>query len=125
IEFLDDLEQRAFQYFWENSGPKTGLTLDRAHTDGGTYPNTSQNYNVASIAATGFALTSYCIAAEHNWTSSSDLIERTKTTLNFFANRAFHKEGWFYHWLDSETGERRWDSEVSSIDTALLLGGVL
>ena len=46
-------------------------------------------------------------------------------TLRFFANQAFQEHGWFYHWLDTKTGERRWKSEVSSIDTALLLAGVL
>ena len=48
-----------------------------------------------------------------------------RNTLRFFADRAFHKSGWFYHWIDAKTGERRWNSEVSSIDTALLLAGVL
>jgi hypothetical protein len=50
---------------------------------------------------------------------------RVRTTLRFFASRAFHKNGWFYHWIDARTGERRWQSEVSSIDTALLVAGVL
>jgi hypothetical protein len=80
---------------------------------------------VASIAATGFALTSYCIADERKWISPAEARTRTRRTLDFFANRAFHKNGWFYHWLDQKTGERRWRSEASSIDTALLLGGVL
>jgi hypothetical protein len=81
--------------------------------------------NVASIAATGFGLTSLCIAAERNWISRTEAIERTRNTLRFFDARAFQQRGWFYHWLDAKTGERRWNSEVSSIDTALLLAGVL
>jgi hypothetical protein len=70
-------------------------------------------------------LSGYCIAADRGWITEQQAKERTRSTLDFFANRAFHKNGWFYHWLDFETGERRWNSEISSIDTALLLGGVL
>jgi hypothetical protein len=81
--------------------------------------------NVASIAATGFGLTSICIAAERRWINAKEARQRVRTTLRFFANVAFHKNGWFYHWIDAKTGERRWNSEVSSIDTALLLAGVL
>jgi hypothetical protein len=116
-EFLEDLEKRAFQYFWDHSGEKTGLTLDRAQTTGQAAANGTANHNVASIAATGFALTSYCIAAERNWISTAEAKNRTQITLKFFADRAFHIAGWFFHWLDSETGERRWQSEISSIDT--------
>jgi hypothetical protein len=123
--FLEDLEKRAFRFFWEQSNSETGLTADRARADGSPYQRTEAHYNVASIAATGFALTSYCIAAERNWTPRREVKDRARITLAFFADRAFHKNGWFYHWMDAETGERRWNSEVSSIDTALLLGGVL
>ena len=123
--FLEDLEKRSFQYFWDNTNPKNGLTLDRVGTDGKRRPPEYNGYNVASIAASGFALSGYCIAADRGWITPQQAKERTRGTLDFFANRAFHKNGWFYHWLDYETGERRWDSEVSSIDTALLLGGVL
>jgi putative addiction module component (TIGR02574 family) len=90
-----------------------GSTLDENHR------------NVASIAATGFGLTGLCIAADRNWINRNQAQERTRNTLRFFANKAFHQRGWFYHWLDAKTGERRWNSEVSSIDTALLLAGVL
>lgn len=123
--FLEDLSRRSFFYFWENSDPKTGLTLDRARTDGSGLPKNHPSYNVASSAATGFALTSYCIAADRKWMSADELKARTQTTLDYFVNRTFHKNGWFYHWLDRETGERRWNGEISSIDTALVLGGVL
>ncbi|HEU5132088.1 MAG TPA: glucoamylase family protein, partial [Pyrinomonadaceae bacterium] len=74
---------------------------------------------------TGFGLTSLCIAADRGWVTKSEALERTRNTLRFFDTRAFHQRGWFYHWLDAKTGERRWTSEVSSIDTALLLAGVL
>ena len=123
--FLEDLERRAFQFFWEHSDVNTGLTLDRARTNGDAPKAGEDHFQVASIAATGFALTSYCVAAERNWVTSEQAKTRTRNTLDFFANRAFHKNGWFYHWLDQKTGARRWRGEVSSIDTALLLGGVL
>jgi hypothetical protein len=90
--FLADLEKRAFLYFWEHSDEKTGLTLDRARTTGEPLSPNTNNYNVASIAATGFALTSYCIAAKRKWATLFELKKRTKTTLDFFANRAFHKK---------------------------------
>jgi hypothetical protein len=80
---------------------------------------------VASIAATGFGLTSLCVAADRGWISKPEALERTRNTLRFFDSRAFNQRGWFYHWMDTKTGERRWNSEVSSIDTALLLAGAL
>lgn len=123
--FLEELERRAFQFFWEHSDADTGLTLDRARTNGDAPKPGEDHFQVASIASTGFALTSYCVAAERGWITPDEARERTRHTLDFFANRAFEKNGWFYHWLDQRTGERRWRSEVSSIDTALLLGGVL
>jgi len=101
------------------------LTLDRARTNGDAPKQGEDHYKIASIAATGFALSGYCIAADRKWVTPAQAKERTRTTLDFFANRAVHKNGWFYHWMDAETGERRWQSEISSIDTALLLGGVL
>jgi hypothetical protein len=121
--FLDDLQKRSFDYFWEQADPQTGLVPDRARIDGSSLPASHQN--VASIAATGFGLTSLCIAADRNWIDKPQARERTRNTLRFFDAHAYQQRGWFYHWLDSKTGERRWNSEVSSIDTALLLAGVL
>jgi len=88
-------------------------------------PLDEDHRNVASIAATGFGLTALCIAAERDWITATQARERVRNTLRFFGNQAFQEHGWFYHWLDTKSGERRWASEVSSIDTALLLGGVL
>ncbi|MBA2705133.1 MAG: hypothetical protein H0U60_14945 [Blastocatellia bacterium] len=122
-QFLADLQHRSFNYFWEQADPQTGLVPDRARMDGSDLDENHRN--VASIAATGFGLTALCIAAEHGWVTKDQARERTLSTLRFFADRAFEKHGWFYHWLDTKTGERRWNSEVSSIDTALLLAGVL
>ena len=121
--FLEDLEHRSFQYFWEQADPNTGLVADRARMDGS--PLDENHHNVGSIASTGFGLTALCIAADRGWIERAKAIERTRNTLSFFADHAYQQHGWFYHWLDIKTGERRWNSEVSSIDTALLLAGVL
>lgn len=124
-EFLEDLSKRSFMYLWEQSNPKNGLTLDRARTDGTRHPATHPSHNIASVGASGFTLTGLCIAAERGWVTKAEAKERARVSLDFLANRAPHKNGWFYHWMDFETGERRWNSEASSIDTALALGGVL
>lgn len=120
---LEDLSRRAVRYFWEQADPTTGLVLDRARIDG--TPSDENHRALASIAATGFGLTALCIAAEHKWMTTNEARARVHATLNFFAERAVNVHGWFYHWMDAATGERRWKSEVSSIDTALLLAGVL
>ncbi len=123
--FLEDLQRKTFQFFWDHSSPKTGLTLDRSCTDGTPPPPGETHHKVASIASTGFALSGYCLAAARGWVTSEQARTRTRNTLDFFANRQEHKNGWFYHFVDQDTGARRWQSEISSIDTALLLGGVL
>ncbi|MGH8247038.1 MAG: glucoamylase family protein, partial [Gammaproteobacteria bacterium] len=121
--FLEDLSRRSSRFFWEQADPNTGLVLDRARTDGS--PHDERHRHVASIAATGFGLTALCIAAERRWVDTGAVRERARATLRFFADRAFQEHGWFYHWMNAVTGEREWKSEISSIDTALLLGGVL
>jgi hypothetical protein len=121
--FLEDLERRSFNFFWEQADPETGLVRDRARTD--RKPHDEDHRNTASIAATGFGLTALCIAAERRWVPPRDASERVRATLRFFADRAPREHGWFYHWMDARNGERVWRSELSSIDTALLLGGVL
>ncbi|HZM87785.1 MAG TPA: glucoamylase family protein [Blastocatellia bacterium] len=121
--FLEDLSHRAFLYFWEQTDPDTGLVLDRVGADGTPHDDTHRN--VASIAATGFGLTALCIAAARGWVQPHAARDRARTTLRFFAERAPRVHGWFYHWMDTRTGARKWNCEVSSIDTALLLGGVL
>ena len=84
-----------------------------------------RSIDIASSAATGFGLTALCIAAERGWFDRKAVRERVLTTLRFYAERSPHEHGWFYHFVDRKTGERRWRSEISTIDTALLLGGVL
>jgi hypothetical protein len=123
-DLIDDVSRRAFRYFWEWTDPNTGLTLDRARTNG--EPEDNPNHlRVASIAATGFGLTAFCIAADHRWISRDTARERILPTLRYFAYSAPQEHGWFYHYLDSVTGQRRWTSEISSIDSAILLAGIL
>ena len=123
IAFLDDLSRRSFRYFQEHTDQGTGLARDRARTDGSSHGE--QQDKIASIAATGFGLTAWLIAAERGWVSKQSARERALTTLRFFADRQEHKEGWFYHFVNMKTGAREWKSELSSIDTTWLLGGVL
>jgi len=106
-------------FFWEQADPQSGIVRDRARTDG-----TPVN-DIGSIAAVGFGLTGLCIAAERGWLPRTELIARARTTLQFFAEKMDHHNGWFFHFVNLRTGAREWKSELSSIDTALLLGGVL
>ncbi|MEZ0368077.1 MAG: glucoamylase family protein [Candidatus Sericytochromatia bacterium] len=117
---LEDLSHRSFAYFFEQADPETGLVLDRAHTDG-----SSNGERIASTAATGFGLTALCIATERGWVQPAVARERVLRTLRFLLTRVPQEHGWMPHFIDQKTGERRWQSEYSSIDTALLLAGVL
>ena len=120
---LEDLERRGVLYFWDETDPATGLVLDRASADGGRAKGPSRD--IASTSATGFGLTAICIGTEHGWIPRDQAQARVRTTLEFLNSKVFQEHGWFFHWMDVSTGERKWDSETSSIDTAFLLGGVL
>ncbi len=122
-EFLEDLSRRSFRFFWENADPDTGLVVDRVRTDGS--PPDASHRKVASIASTGFGLTALCIAAERRWLKPKEAQERVLRSLRFLAEKMPHHKGWFYHFVNMRTGERVWKSELSSIDTTLLLAGVL
>ena len=117
--FLDDLQARAFRYFDEHSDPVTGLTRDRAPADG------SASDAPASIAASGFALTSWCIAVHRGWAPREAIVLKTRTALRFILEHVQHERGWIYHFINIHTGERMWNSEASTIDTALFLKGAL
>ncbi|HMA43925.1 MAG TPA: glucoamylase family protein, partial [Gemmatimonadales bacterium] len=120
--FLDTLEQRTFNFFWERSDPQTGLTPDRWPT-----------LTFSSIAAVGFALTAYPIGVERGYVTRPQAAGRTLATLRWFwqapqgsqASGTSGDHGFFYHFLDLQTGQRYQTVELSTIDTALLLGGVL
>jgi hypothetical protein len=118
-QFLDELEKQAFQFFWEQASPQSGLVRDRSKVTG------SENSVVASIAATGFGLTALCIADRRGYISRTDARERVLAALHFLWKKMPTHRGFFYHFADINTGERVWDSEVSSVDTAILLCGIL
>jgi hypothetical protein len=120
--FLEELSKRTFMFFWEQADPSSGIVRDRSRTDGSP---TERAGHIGSIAAVGFGLSGLCIAAERGWLPREQVIERARTTLRFFAERMEHQRGWFFHFINLKTGAREWNSELSSIDTALLLAGVL
>jgi hypothetical protein len=117
--FLEELEKANFLFFIEQADPVTGLVKDRSN---GRVTDTSI---VASIAATGFGLTAICIGHKRGYISLSDARQRVLTTLRFLYQKMPNHRGFFFHFANMKTGERVWDSEVSSIDTAILLCGVL
>ena len=120
--FLDTLERRTFNWFWEQTDPNTGLTPDR-------WPTKS----FSSVAAIGFALTAYPVGVERGYVPRADAAQRSLNTLRFMYNapqgpqpaNVTGYKGFFYHFLDMQTGYRFQQVELSTIDTSLLLGGVL
>ena len=120
--FLDSLQRDTFHFFWDTTNPENGLIPDRAPTPA-----------FASIAAVGFGLTSYLVGVERGYITREQAAERTVKTLRFFAQAPQSNKttgvtgykGFFYHFLDMKTGERFKQVELSTIDTALLLGGIL
>ncbi len=123
-ELLEDLSHRCFQYFWEQSDPRTGIGRDRAHADASEYA--PEGRFVGSTGATGFALTAMCVGAERGWISRSEARDRVRSTLTSYASGPIKNEhGWFYHFVDVRTGERHANSEVSTSDSTWLVAGAL
>jgi hypothetical protein len=120
--FLDDLERQGCLFFWEQGSPRTGQILDRARND---LKGARDSRRMASIAATGFGLSALTIADQRGYLPHAQIVERVKTTLEWHLNALPEVHGFFYHFTDIETGKRFPGSELSSIDTALLLCGVL
>src|SRR5271154_820025 len=118
-QFLNEIEKANFLFFWEQGSPNTGMVKDRCNLQ-----NPNQRA-AASIAATGFGLTALCIGEQRGFISTDSALERVFSTLRFLWKKLPNHRGFFYHFADSETGERRFDSEVSSVDTAILLCGIL
>ena len=120
--FLLELQERTFRFFWDTANPQNGLIPDR-------YPTPSYS----SIAAVGFGLTTYPIGVERGYITRDQARQRVLTTLRFFSKApqsadprgAAGHRGFFYHFLDMKTGERFGDSELSTVDTAILLAGAL
>lgn len=117
---LEEIVCRAFLFFWNEAGSHSGLVRDRALADVGP-----DSRRVASIAATGYGLAALCIGHQRRYLPSKEIYERVIATLGFLLNHAEQVNGFFYHFLDIETGRRVNRCEVSPIDTAILLCGVL
>ncbi len=120
---LEDLSRRAFAFFWEQSDPNTGLVLDRVGTAG--TQNVSRSVDVASVALTGFFLTAMCIGCARRWRDPDEIRERIRASLRHFAYKQDHVRGFYFHFVNRKNGERVWKSELSTIDTALFLAGVI
>jgi len=118
---LEDLERRACQYFWDHGDARTGQVLDRARADGSVHPQ----HDIASVAATGFGLAALAVGASRGWLTEHEAVARVRATLEFAAADLPHRHGWFYHFVNRRTGAREWRCEVSPIDTALFMAGVL
>ena len=115
---METLQRDAFGYFIHETNPVNGLVVDK------TQPGAP-----ASIAAVGLALTSYPVGVERGFISRANAITRTLATLRFFRNsvqstdpEATGYKGFYYHFLDMNSGKRVWHCELSTIDTAFLLG---
>ena len=118
---LDQLQRAAFGYFLQAVNPANGLIAD-----------TSREKSPASIGVVGFALSAYPVAVERGWMARADAVERSLATLRFFHDsdqsespEATGFKGFYYHFLDMHTGARVWRSELSMMDSALLIAGAL
>ncbi len=118
---LRHLQRETFAYFLNEANPANGLIPDKTRED-----------SPSSITATGFALAIYPVAVERGFMKRAEAIKRTLATLRFFwtssqseAPDATGHKGFYYHFLDMQSGRRVWKSELSSIDTTFLIGGML
>jgi len=119
---LDTVQHAAFNYFWNEANASNGLIRDR-----------SESGSPASIAAVGFGLSSICTGVDRGWITRSQAVSRVLTTLNTFwtgpqgsgTSGTIGYKGLFYHFLDMTSGQRTWTCELSTIDTALLFGGIM
>jgi hypothetical protein len=116
---LDELQRSAFRYFQEQADPVTGLVRDRARSNG------APSEGKASIAACGFALSSWAVATQRGWVTREQALAQIKKQLRFLATKAPRKHGFFYHFMEMKTGARAWQCELSPIDTGLFLAGAM
>ncbi len=118
---LDRLERQAFTYFSHEVDASTGLVRDNTRVDA-----------PASIAGSGFGLACYAVAAERGYVPRADAAAHVQRALTFLweapqgdGPTATGSHGFFYHFLALDSGRRVWQSEVSTIDTAIALAGAL
>ncbi|EMI46590.1 glucoamylase family protein [Rhodopirellula sp. SWK7] len=118
-DLLSDLRRRCYQYFIDAADPVTGLVSDRGMRNGGGF---SEH---ASSASCGFALASYAIAPNAGLENFESARERTRLTLRSLVEIAQHHNGFVYHFIGRSDGGRRMNCEASTVDTALMLAGVI
>jgi hypothetical protein len=116
---LDEIQRAAFRFFMEQVDPVTGLVRDRARSDG------SPSSGKASIAASGFAFSAWAVAVQRGWVERDRAVEQVRKSLRFLAEKAPRRHGFFYHFMDMDTGARAWKCEVSPIDTGLFFAGAI
>ena len=115
------LQRNSFGYFANETNRRNGLVVDK----------TRDNWP-ASIAAVGMALSAYPVGVVRRFIGREEAAQRAVTTLRFLAGSeqsespdATGYRGFYYHFLDMNSGRRAWQCELSSVDTALLMAGVL
>lgn len=118
---LDSIQHRTFMFFLGEHHPEWGIVKDR-----------TASWAPASIASTGFGLPSFAIGAERGWIMREEAAQITLNTVSFLVNSlqgpdtlATGYKGFFYHFLRMDTGLREWRCELSSVDTGLLMMGIL
>lgn len=118
---LDSIQRKTFQFFVHEHHPEWGIVKDRA-----------AEWAPSSIASTGFAIPCFAIGAERNWIEREEAAQITLNMLNFFMNSEQNEntlasgyKGFYYHFLRMDTGKREWNCELSSIDTGLLMMGII
>jgi hypothetical protein len=118
-QLLNEIQRASFDFFWNEASPKTGQVKDRALANG------NDSRMMSSIAATGFGLTSLCIGDHRGYRKSAEIADRVRNTLRFIAKDLHNEHGFFFHFIHMETGARWEKCELSSIDSSILLCGVL
>lgn len=118
---LDSIQYKTFLFFLQEKHPEWGIVKDR-----------TTEWAPATIAATGFGLPAFAIAAERKWITREEAAQITLKTLRFFSGsvqsadtNATGYKGFYYHFLKMDTGEREWKCELSSVDTGLLMMGII
>ncbi|NYF92202.1 glucoamylase family protein [Tunturiibacter empetritectus] len=123
LAFLEEMERAGCLYFTEQADPATGQILDRATNK--TATGEFDTHFASSIAATGFGLTALCISDRRGYQDTARIKKQVLTTLDFHLNKMPHEHGFFSHFSDVKTGRPLINVEVSSMDTAIFLCGVL
>lgn len=120
--FLRMVQRKSFDFFWNEANAGNGLIKDRSTAS-----------SASSIASVGFGLSSICVAADYGWITRAQAADRVRTTLRTFWNGPQGyaaagmngRWGFFYHFLRMDTAVRDWNCELSTIDSALLLAGIV